>query len=101
MAASVEQLEKRLTVLEQEVALMRQLVLNSAADKRVPVQKGAHWPGKADQAAISAAIAKAFAKMGITGEPVGAEKLRDMMLACGVDPAKNEFSREIIAMRDE
>lgn len=56
---------------------------------------------KANQAAISAAVAKAFAEMGITGEPIGAEEVQAMMLACGINPEDNEFSRGIIEMREE
>jgi hypothetical protein len=53
------------------------------------------------QAEISAAAAAAFAEMGISGEPVGPEKLQEMMLADGVNPDDNQFSRGIIEMRDE
>lgn len=53
------------------------------------------------QAEISAAAAAAFAEMGISGEPVGPKKLREMMLADGVSPEDNEFSRGIIEMREE
>jgi hypothetical protein len=53
------------------------------------------------QAEISAAAAAAFAEMGISGEPVGPEKLQEMMLADGVNPEDNEFSRGIIEMREE
>ena len=54
-----------------------------------------------NQATISAAIAQAFAEMGITGEPIGAEKVQEMMRACGMQPDANEFSQDIIAMREE
>jgi hypothetical protein len=53
------------------------------------------------QAEISAAAAAAFAEMGISGAPVGPEKLREMMLADGVNPEDNQFSRGIIEMREE
>lgn len=53
------------------------------------------------QAEISAAAAAAFAEMGISGKPVGPEKLRAMMLEDGVDPKDNQFSRGIIEMREE
>lgn len=54
-----------------------------------------------NQAEISAAAAAAFAEMGISGKPVEPEKLRAMMLADGVDPEDNQFSRGIIEMREE
>lgn len=53
------------------------------------------------QAEISAAAAAAFAEMGISGEPVSIEELHKMMLADGVNPNDNEFSRGIIEMREE
>ena len=52
------------------------------------------------QAEISA-VAAAFAEMGISGATVGPEKLREMMLADGVNPEDNQFSRGIIEMREE
>jgi hypothetical protein len=39
--------------------------------------------------------------MGITGEPIGAEKLQEMIRACGMQPDANAFSQGIIAMREE
>lgn len=56
---------------------------------------------KANQAAISAAAAKAFEEMGITGQPIGAEKVQEISLACGLQPEDNTFSRGIIEMREE
>jgi hypothetical protein len=101
MATTLEELEKRVIALEQEVAALR------GQAEPVPDPKPWWWDvpmlreARAQQAAISAAAAEAFAKMGITGPPVGHEKLREMMLAGGVDPNDNAFSREIIAMREE
>lgn len=40
-------------------------------------------------------------EMGVSGEPVGAEKLQEMMIAEGVNPEDNQFSRGIIEMREE
>lgn len=50
---------------------------------------------------IVAAWDAAMKKMGISGEPIGAEKLQEMMIAEGVNPESNEFSRGIIEMREE
>jgi hypothetical protein len=47
------------------------------------------------------ALDKAMAEMGISGEPIGAEALQQMMIADGINPADNEFSRGIIEMREE
>jgi hypothetical protein len=37
----------------------------------------------------------------IQGKPIGAKKLREMALQHGVKPEDNEFSRGILAMREE
>ena len=50
---------------------------------------------------IVAGWAAAMREMGISAEPVSADELREMMLADGVNPESNEFSRGIIAMREE
>jgi hypothetical protein len=102
MGPTIQDLEKRVTTLEQEVARLRQtleewMITDEAAKRGARLLREA----RANQATFSAGVAKAFAEMGITGEPVGAEKLQEMMLACGINPEDNEFSREIIAMREE
>jgi hypothetical protein len=40
-------------------------------------------------------------ELGIQGKPVGAKKLREMPLPTGINPDDNQFSRGIIAMREE
>jgi hypothetical protein len=100
MATTLEELEKRVMALEQEVAVLR-----GKAGPPERARFGDNIPmireARAQQPAISAAVAEAYAKMGITGPPVGPEKLREMMLASGVDPNDNAFTREILAMREE
>jgi hypothetical protein len=39
--------------------------------------------------------------LGIEGQPIGAKKLRELLLAGGINPDDNAFSREIIARREE
>ena len=86
MATTVEELERRLAQVEQEVTRLRQLVEN-AIPVELPSERGARLLGDArmSQSAISAAVAGAFQEMGITSEPVGLAKLRQMMEACGVN----------------
>lgn len=103
MATTLEDLDKRLTALEQEMARLRPRdnqpgneTENCSATVSDILKKY-----MVDQALISAALAKAFREMGIQGQPVGAEKLQEMVAACGFKPEDNEFSREIIAMREE
>jgi hypothetical protein len=101
MATTLEDLEKRVIALEQEL-----LALRSKLD--LPPDPKPWWwdipmirKSREQQAAVSAAVAEAYEKMGITASPVGPEKLQEMMLADGVDPNDNSASREIIAMREE
>ena len=50
---------------------------------------------------IEAIWAQTLEEMGIRGEPIGAEKLRERMLASGIKPEDNRLSRGIIEMREE
>jgi hypothetical protein len=102
MPLTLEALEQRLMAVEKELRELKQLVTTRFAEEAT-AQRGARLlrEAKANQAALSAGIAKAFAEMGITGEPIGAEKVQEMMRACGVNPDDNEFSRGIIEMREE
>ena len=52
-------------------------------------------------AAVLASSARFLESLGISGEPIGVKALRERMIAEGVNPDGNEFSREIIAMREE
>lgn len=56
---------------------------------------------KEQQAEFARGWDEAMAKMGISGQPIGAEALRQMMIAEGVNPEDNEFSRGIVEMREE
>jgi hypothetical protein len=44
---------------------------------------------------------KFMKQQGIRCKPIGAKKLREMLLKRGFDPESNEFSRGIIEMREE
>ena len=102
MAITLEELEKRLTALEREVASLRGLPRRGNG-KESRAERGARLlrEARTNQAAISAAVADAFARMGVSGRPIGAEKVQAMVAACGFQPEDNEFSRGIIAMREE
>jgi len=54
-----------------------------------------------DKTRLHPVIAKAFAEMGIHGKPIGAEKVQEMIAACGVQPEDNTFSQGIIELREE
>jgi hypothetical protein len=44
---------------------------------------------------------KFMEELGVQGMPMGAKKLRETLLQAGINPDENEFSRGIIAMREE
>lgn len=56
---------------------------------------------KLNQERLAAAWSAAMREMGIHGEPIGAENLQKLMIAQGVNPEDNQFSRGIIEMREE
>ncbi len=56
---------------------------------------------KLNQERLAAAWSAAMRDMGIHGEPIGAENLQKLMIAQGVNPEDNQFSRGIIEMREE
>jgi hypothetical protein len=102
MAITLEELEKRLAAVEQELTALRQRLDRPVVEKTA-AERGAELLrlAKANQPALSAAVAKAFAEMGIPEGPVDLEKVREAITASGVNPEDNEFSRGIIAMREE
>jgi hypothetical protein len=57
--------------------------------------------GRDGQAEFVAGWRKFMDELGIQGQPIGARKLREMLLREGIHPHTNEFSRGIIAMREE
>ena len=57
--------------------------------------------GKEEEADFIAGMKKFMKQLGIKEKPIGAKKLREMLIARGFDPNGNEFSQGIIAMREE
>jgi hypothetical protein len=56
----------------------------------------------ADKKAIQAAVAEQNALIGFVKDPTATpQKAREMMLALGIRPEDNEFSRGIVAARAE
>jgi hypothetical protein len=103
MAITLEDLERRVAALEQEMAAMRQR-LEPPPISAGPPDYGSQMirEARALQPILDALTAKVFAEMGIPETPpVSIEELRRMMIESGVKPDENIFSREIIAMREE
>lgn len=97
MAATLEELEQRLAIVEQELTRWRQRSGISPAERGAGLLRHA----EEQQAQITAGMAAAFEQMGISGEPIGAAKVQELIAAGGVRPEDNEFSRGIIEMREE
>ena len=102
MNATLESLQTRVEKLEQEITSLRQLMMaesleESAAERGRRILRQA-WRDKPVQ---KAAVAKAFAQMGIGLAPVSAEQLRQAMESCGVRAENNLLSRGIQEMREE
>jgi len=93
MAVTLEALERRMAHVEQELARLRHLV-EQLPHAETPAAHGSRLlrEAKASQATISAAVAKAYEAMGITGEPVGPARLRAMMAEGGLRAEDNLFS---------
>jgi hypothetical protein len=102
--ATLETIEQRLAALEQEVSRLKiRLTLEPSAQGASEEPLGASLMREAKEGhADFAAGWRAFMEgLGIKRQPVGAKKLREMLLQAGMKPEDNEFSRGIIAMRDE
>ena len=54
-----------------------------------------------EHAALVAGWEKFMKQLGIRAKPIPAQELREMALREGINPESNEFSRGIIAMREE
>ena len=104
MATTIEKLLIKTERIERELAEVRQALEEFRPTKLLtPEERAAarleHVKLKNEK--LAPLIDEAFKKMGITGEPIGAEKLQEMLAAEGVKPEENSFSRGIIKMREE
>jgi hypothetical protein len=103
MSDTLESMQQRLGVVERELADVRErLRLLTPAEQTQPSQnvRGLR-EAQFNQIALAAMAKEVFAKMGITSESVTAEQAQQRMLAEGVRPEDNAFSRDIRAMREE
>lgn len=102
MSVNVAQLEAKLVRLETEVSEalqeVRQIKLTMTPDERRAARIARV---RAENEKLRPLLEKAFQALGATNPPIGAEKVQEMVAACGVDPEENLFSRGIIEMREE
>ncbi len=104
MSLSVVQIEANLMRLEAEVAeALRQVREIKPAKELTPEERRAARLARvrAENERLRPLMDKAFKALGATGTPIGAEKVQEMVAACGVNPEDNLFSRGIIEMREE
>jgi hypothetical protein len=102
--ATGDSLTQRLADLEEEVAALKaELCREKSAQAPGFEARGARLIREAEEshAEVVAAWEKFLQGLGIHGQPVGIKKLREMMIADGINPDDNAFSQEIIAMREE
>jgi hypothetical protein len=99
MDITLQALEQRLTVLEQEIAGLK---AELARSRNSPGQ-GARLVQEArpQHAVVVATWCAVRERLGIRGQHIGAKTLRQRLVASGMNPDDNTFSRELIAMREE
>ena len=100
MTTTIAELEQRMAALECEVSRLRQLV-EARPLAETSAEDGLHILTEAEQAELAAEWKRMMEAMGIRGEPIGAEALQARMIANGIKPEDNAFSRGIIEMREE
>lgn len=107
--ATAKTLDQRVAALEEEVTRLKAGLRPEAAIQQAG-QPSLDEESLGDQlrreareghAELVATWAKVMKELGIHGKPIGAKKLRELMIADGMDPNGNSFSRELIAMREE
>ena len=104
MIPTIDQLIIKIERIEQELAEVRQELEKLPPTKPLtPEERAAARLARvrAKNEKLTPLIDKAFEDMGITGEPIGAEKVQEMLAAEGIKPEDNSFSRGIIEMREE
>ncbi|HIQ06535.1 MAG TPA: hypothetical protein EYH31_12790 [Anaerolineae bacterium] len=93
-----ETLKTKILWIEQELAEVRQGLEQLAAKPEQRWWGSAQW---VDKGSWKAWFDEWFQQLGITAQPIGAEKLQKLMLQEGVRPEDKLLSRGIIAMREE
>lgn len=97
MAKTIEELESALGCLEQEIVRLK-TEIDELRSRTLP---DSGEKAKTENEQLSLLLEQAFDQMGVSGKPIGAEKVRQMMRECGVEPEERLFSRSIIEFREE
>ncbi len=93
-----ETLKAKIARIQEELIEVRQELEQLTARPKQRRLGDVQW---VDKASWEAWFDEWFQQMGITAQPIGAEKLQELMLQEGVQPEDNLLSRGIIAMREE
>jgi hypothetical protein len=101
MPNTLEDLDSRLRLLEQQVARLNEHLQVHTNETRA--QRGARLlrEGQRSHSVWTEAWARALERMSIAGDPIPAERLQELIAAQGVRPEANEFSQAVIDMREE
>jgi hypothetical protein len=103
MSETLESVERRLAAVERELADVRVHLHLLTPGEETPAGRGTRMLHEArlNQAALAVTAQQVFAALGISPQPVAAEAAQRQMLAEGVRPEDNAFSRTIHEMREE
>ncbi len=105
MATSVEDLERRMAAMEQEMKRLARLVEDPEAVDRPPTDGTFNeWLARLQEkkmARISDAELRQALGIPADLKPIGAKAVREMMLAEGIRPEERILSSEIIRLREE
>ena len=104
MTTTIDKLLIKTERIEQELAEVKQALEKlRSTESLTPEERAAARLERvrSKNEKLTPLIDETFKKMGITGEPISAEKLQEMFVAEGVKPEENSFSQGIIKMREE
>lgn len=103
MSETLEGMERRLIAVERELADIRARLrlLTSGEEARAGRNPRLLDEARGNQAALAVTAQEVFAALGISSESVEVEAAQQRMLADGVRPEDNAFSRGIIEIREE
>ena len=106
MSTALEMLTRKLNQLELEVTTIRMQLdefIEDSAESPDLERKRAALMARLDKnkPLHQKIFANFLNELGVQGEPIPAEKLQERIATGGVKPENNEFSNEIIKMREE
>jgi hypothetical protein len=101
MTTTIAELEQRVAALERELSSLRHLI-ETRLTKVIPAADGDEEQDyERNHEELAAGWKRFMEETGIRGKPIGAEALQARILASGIKPEDNAFSRGIIEMREE